>query len=361
MNSVLSFILVLGVLIFVHELGHFLFAKAFGVKVLKFSLGFGNKIIGRQWGETEYLISAFPLGGYVKMFGEQQEDEVLPEEQRRSFSHKPVWQRFGIVFGGPLFNLVFAVALFFFMFLFAGMPEPVDSTKIGEVNPGSAAEQVGLKAGDVVRVINGAPAVSWENVSNAVKESKGAEVTLQVERQGQTLTFAAKPTMQKVKNLFGESVGERFMLGIVRSDEVRYVDATAGAAARGALTQTWNLGYLTVMGIVKMIQQVIPASELGGPIRIAELAGQQMEAGWMHLLYFMGLLSVNLGVLNLLPIPVLDGGHLVFLSLEAVRRRPLGERTMEISQKIGIAILGTLMIFVFYNDILRLVKRWLTS
>lgn len=361
MNSVLSFILVLGVLIFVHELGHFLFAKAFGVKVLKFSLGFGNKVFGRKWGETEYLISAFPLGGYVKMFGEQQEDEVLPEERRRSFSHKPVWQRFGIVFGGPLFNLIFAVALFFFMFLFAGMPEPVDSTKIGEVNPGSAAEQVGLKAGDVVRIINGVPAVSWDNVSDAVKESKGAEVTLQVERDGQSLAFVAKPTMQKVKNLFGEATGERYMLGIVRSDEIRYVDASVGAAGRAALVQTWNLGYLTVMGIVKMIQQVIPASELGGPIRIAELAGQQMEAGWMHLLYFMGLLSVNLGILNLLPIPVLDGGHLVFLSLEAVRRRPLGERTMEISQKIGIAILGTLMIFVFYNDILRLVKRWLTS
>ena len=127
------------------------------------------------------------------------------------------------------------------------------------------------------------------------------------------------------------------------------------------MVQTWNLGYLTVVGIVKMVQRVIPASELGGPIRIAEIAGQQLEAGWMNLLYFMGLLSVNLGILNLLPIPVLDGGHLVFLSLEAVRRRPLGERTMEISQKIGIAVLGTLMVFVFYNDIVRLVKRWLVS
>ncbi len=361
MNSVLSFILVLGVLIFVHELGHFLLAKAFGVKVLKFSLGFGNKVIGRQWGETEYLISAFPLGGYVKMYGEQSEEEVRPEDRHRSFSHKPVWQRFGIVFGGPLFNLVFAVALFFVMFVFAGMPEPVDSTKIGEVNAGSVAEQVGLKSGDVVRAVNGAPTTSWDHVSDAVKESKGAEMTLEVERQGQLLTFAAKPTMQKVKNLFGEEVGERYMLGIVRSDEIRYVDATIAQSGKAALVQTWNLGYLTVMGIVKMIQQVIPASELGGPIRIAELAGQQMEAGWMNLLYFMGLLSVNLGILNLLPIPVLDGGHLVFLSLEAMRRKPLGERAMDISQKIGIAILGTLMLFVFYNDILRLVKRWLTS
>lgn len=361
MNSLLSFILVLGVLIFVHELGHFLLAKACGVRVLKFSLGFGNKLVSRQWGETEYLISAFPLGGYVKMYGEQQGEEVRPEEQHRSFSHKKIWQRFGIVFGGPLFNLLFAVVLFFFMFVFAGMPEPVDSTKIGEVTAGSVAEQVGIKAGDVVRTINGKPATSWTDVSESIKDSRGQEVTLVLDRQGQELTVTAKPTMQKMKNLFGEEVGERYMLGIVRNDEIRYKDATIGESCEAALIQTWNLGYLTVMGIIKMIQQIIPASELGGPIRIAELAGQQMEAGWMNLLYFMGLLSVNLGILNLLPIPVLDGGHLVFLSLEAIRRRPLSDRTMEISQKIGIAILGTLMVFVFYNDILRLVKRWLMS
>ena len=134
-----------------------------------------------------------------------------------------------------------------------------------------------------------------------------------------------------------------------------------GEYAQAAVMQTWNLGYLTIMGIVKMIERVIPASELGGPIRIAEIAGQQMKAGWMNFLYFMGLLSVNLGILNLLPVPVLDGGHLVFLSLESIRRKPLSERTMELSQKVGIALLGTLMVFVFYNDIVRLVHRWMAS
>ncbi len=361
MISAFSFVIVLGVLIFVHEFGHFLLAKTFGVKVLKFSLGFGTKVIGRQWGETEYLISAFPLGGYVKMYGEQQGEEVNPTDQHRSFSHKPVWQRFGIVFGGPLFNLLFAVVLFFFIFVFAGLPEPVDSTKIGEVAVGSVAEQVGIKAGDVVRSINGQQTLSWEHVSESIKNSQGKSVALVIDRQGQMLTFTAQPTMQKIKNLFGEAVGERFMLGIVRNEEIRYKKATLGESCQAALMQTWNLGYLTVMGVVKMVQRVIPASELGGPIRIAEIAGQQLEAGWMNLLYFMGLLSVNLGILNLLPIPVLDGGHLVFLSLEAIRRRPLSDRSMEISQKIGIAILGTLMIFVFYNDIARLIKRWLVS
>lgn len=361
MNSLLSFILVLGVLIFVHEFGHFLFAKLFGVKVLKFSLGFGNRLYGRQWGETEYLISAFPLGGYVKMYGEQEGEEVQAADRHRSFSHKPVWQRFGIVFGGPLFNLAFAVLLFFVLFVFVGLPEPIDSTKIGEITPGSVAEQVGLQAGDQIRGINGQTTTTWTQVSDGIKDSQGSMVYLEIDRAGEQLSVAAQPTMQKVKNLFGEEVGERYMLGIMRSDEVRYLEAGISESARAAVVQTWNLGYLTVLGIVKMVQRVIPASELGGPIRIAEIAGQQLEAGWINLLYFMGLLSVNLGILNLLPIPVLDGGHLVFLSLEAVRRRPLSERTMEISQKIGIALLGTLMVFVFYNDIVRLVKRWLVS
>lgn len=359
MNSVISFIVVLGVLIFVHELGHFLFAKLFGVRVLKFSIGFGNKLVSRVWGETEYLISAFPLGGYVKMFGEQAGETEVPEaEKNRSFSHKPVWQRFGIVFGGPAFNLLFAVVLFFAMFLFAGLPEAVDTTKIGKVSPDSVADKVGLQSGDIILSIDGQQTDSWLQVSELIKHSRGEEVFLSIDRDGEHLELRATPAMEKVKNLFGEEVGERYMLGITRSEELSYVKVGPGTALKSALIQTWNFMYLTVMGIVKIIERVVPASELGGPIRIAELAGQQMEAGWMNLLYFMGLLSVNLGILNLLPIPVLDGGHLVFLTLEGIRRRPLSERSMLLAQKVGIALLGTLMLFVFYNDIVRLVARW---
>jgi regulator of sigma E protease len=361
MNSLFSFILVLGVLIFVHELGHFLFAKLFGVRVLKFSLGFGNKLIGKKWGETEYLISAFPLGGYVKMYGEQPGDEVSDEDKEVSFSHKKVWQRFGIVFGGPLFNLLFAVFLFLLMFTFAGLPKPVDSTLIGKVSPDSVAWKVGLEAGDVILSIDGQPTKSWEQVSELVRDSGGRELTLVLDRKGREMTIKATPAMEKVKNLFGEEVGERYLLGITRSDEVEYEKVPFVEALKASFIQTWNLIYLTVMGIVKILQQIMPASELGGPIRIAEIAGQQMEAGWMNLLYFMGLLSVNLGVLNLLPIPVLDGGHLVFLTYEAIRRKPASEQAMIIAQKVGIALLGSLMIFVFYNDIARIVQRWLGS
>ena len=359
MNSVISFIVVLGVLVFVHELGHFLFAKLFGVRVLKFSLGFGNKVVGRQWGETEYLISAFPLGGYVKMFGEVQGEEDIPAaEQARSFSHKPVWQRFGIVAGGPVFNLLFAVVLFFGMFYFAGLPEPVDTTVIGQVGQASAAEKAGIKPGDQVLRISGKETTSWEQVSEFIKESGGHEVELLLAREGKQITIKAVPARDKIKNIFGEVVGERYMLGITRQDGVSYKKATFMEAFEGAFIQTWNLIYLTIMGIVKIIERVIPASELGGPIRIAELAGQQLKAGWLNLLYFMGLLSVNLGVLNLLPIPVLDGGHLAFLTIEGIRRRPLSDRAMEMSQKVGIFLLATLMIFVFYNDLLRLVQRF---
>jgi len=361
MNSVISFIVVLGVLIFVHEFGHFLFAKLCGVRVLKFSLGFGSKVVGKKWGETEYLLSAFPLGGYVKMYGEQQGDPVPASERNRSFSHKPVWQRFLIVFGGPLFNLLFAIFLFVFMFSLAGLPEAVDTTTIGQVAAGSAAEQAGIKPGDRVLAINGQQTSSWRDISEAIKNSGGKPVTVLLERQGRQLTIKATPTMEKVKNIFGEEVGERYLLGITRDDKVEYKKVGLIESVKAALIQTWNLIYLTIMGIVKIIERVVPASELGGPIRIAEIAGQQLEAGWMNLLYFMGLLSVNLGILNLLPVPVLDGGHLVFLTIEAIRGRPLSENVMEISQKVGIALLASLMLFVFYNDIFRLVQRWTGS
>ena len=198
-------------------------------------------------------------------------------------------------------------------------------------------------------------------MSGLIRDSAGKPLALEVQRGDRRLHMEAMPEMLPIRNLFGEEVGQKYMIGIAPTNELTYIRASVGQYAQAALVQTWNLSYLTVVGIVKMIQRVIPASELGGPIRIAEIAGQQLEAGWMNFLYFMGLLSVNLGILNLLPVPVLDGGHLVFLSLEMLRRRPLSERTMEISQKIGIALLGTLMIFVFYNDIVRLVQRWMAS
>lgn len=354
MNSITSFIITLGILIFVHEFGHFLFAKLFGVKVLKFSLGFGPKLVSKKIGDTEYLISALPLGGYVKMLGEQNGEEVEEAEQEGSFSLKPVWQRFSIVFAGPLFNLLFAVVVFFLIFLAMGLPRPVDSTQIGGVTVGSAADKAGLKPGDVILSINNTETKNWQDISEQIKNSNGKPVELLVKRGEATLTCTGTPVKDEVKNIFGEVVEERYMLGISRTNEVVYEKVSLPEAFMAGLHQTWTFIYLTILGIVKIIQKVVPASELGGPIRIAQLAGQQMEAGWISLIYFMGLLSVNLGILNLFPIPLLDGGHLVFYTMEAVRRKPLSSQAQEIFQQIGLVLLVSLMIFVFYNDIVNI-------
>ena len=357
MNTLISFAIVLGLLIFVHEFGHFLWAKFFGVKVLKFSLGFGPKLISRTYGETEYLISAFPLGGYVKMFGENpaelSEERLSPGELKRSFATRPVWQRFIIVAGGPFFNLIFAMLLFTIIALVAGLPQPVETTTIGGVGQDTPAAAAGLQEGDTILAINGTMTKRWEDVSQLIKDSGGKEVVLTLQREGQTLDIAVTPRMETTRNIFGEEVGERYMVGIARSDDVIYEKVGFMKSLQAGISQTWSWMYLTVMGLVKIIQKVVPASELGGPILIAKIAGERMEAGWINFLYFMGVLSVNLGILNLLPIPILDGGHLVFFSVEAILRKPLNLRTMEILQQIGLVLLGTLMVFVFYNDLVR--------
>ncbi|MEE4241265.1 MAG: RIP metalloprotease RseP [Desulfopila sp.] len=355
MNTLFSFILVLGLLIFVHELGHFLIAKLFRVRVLKFSLGFGPKLFGRVIGETEYVVSALPLGGYVKMFGENPDEQNVPEDDKKvSFAHKSVLQRFLIILAGPVFNLFFPVVLFFFLFSVVGVPEQVETTRIGVVNEGSPAWNAGIQKGDVFLQIDGRPTEQWVDVLHGVKESGGEEMVIVLQRGEEVVEVRVKPELDDAKNVFGEVVEERFMIGIMKDNEVRYTSVGPLQALQDAFSQTWLFIYLTGMGLVKIFQQIIPASELGGPILIAQLAGEQMREGWINLTYFIGLLSVNLGILNLLPIPVLDGGHLVFLTVEAIRKKPMNERGQIIAQQIGLAVLGTLMIFVFYNDIARL-------
>lgn len=348
MNSILAFILVLGPLIFIHEFGHFLCAKLFGIRVLKFSLGFGPKVFGRTVGDTEYLLSAFPLGGYVKMYGESLTDEVASDQERFSFSHKAIWQRFLVVFAGPLFNLLFAVLVFSTLFAIMGVSQPVNEARIGGVTVDSPAAKAGLAPNDLILSINGAKVQAWNDVARLIKLSEGNPVTLMVQRDGQTLTLTGQPKMEQDKNIFGEVIDTRYMLGIRVADEL--VPISPVEALQIGTLHTWTLIKITLLGIVKIIQKVVPASELGGPIRIAQIAGQQMAAGWANLLHFIGLLSVSLGVLNLFPIPILDGGHLVFFAVEAIRRKPLSIETRERLQMVGLVLLISLMLFVFYND-----------
>ena len=321
---------------------------------LKFSLGFGPRVAGKVIGETEYVISAFPLGGFVKMFGENpDEQDITIEDKNRSFAHKPVWQRFGIVLAGPLFNLIFAVFLFFMVFAVLGLPTSMDTTRIGKVNTESPAALAGLLKDDVIVQINGKQTKSWLDVLEGVKGSNGEHVIMVVDRDGEQVTVDVVPKIDGVKDVFGEEVEKRFMIGITKAEDLEYKKISLLDSFINACKQTWMYIYLTVMGFIKIIQGDISASEIGGPILIAQLAGEQMKAGWLHFIYFIGLLSVNLGILNLLPIPVLDGGHLVFLSLEGIRKKPMNERAQIIAQQVGIGLLGALMIFVFYNDIVR--------
>ncbi len=356
MITLLSFIIVLGLLIFVHELGHFLMAKFFKVKVLKFSLGFGPKLWGRRYGETEYLIGALPLGGYVKMYGESPQEEVDQTEISRAFSHKPVWQRFLIVLAGPVSNLLFPVLLFFLVLASIGIPTQVDTTVIGRIAPDSPAQEADLKTDDKILSFNDQKTGTWENLSELIQNSEGREIQLTILRQGERTTVKATPEIRQVKNIFGEEVKVRFMLGIRKKKEIAYEESTTVEAFVRAISQTGSYIYLTVLGIIKIFQQVIPTSELGGPILIAQLAGQQMKAGIVDFVYFIGLISINLGIINLFPIPILDGGHLALFSLEAIRRKPLEEQVMLIIQQVGLILLGCLMVLVFYNDIARIIE-----
>ncbi|HSH12868.1 MAG TPA: M50 family metallopeptidase, partial [Desulfurivibrionaceae bacterium] len=190
-----------------------------------------------------------------------------------------------------------------------------------------------------------------------ISASQGEPVLLEIKRGSETLTIAGQPEVSASRNIFGEETGKRYMLGISRSEEVVYEPVSLWKALNAGIAQTWGFIYLTILGIIKMFQAVIPASELGGPILIAQLAGKQLHQGWTNLAYFMGLISVNLGILNLFPIPVLDGGHLMFFTYEAVRRKPMSQRAMEVCQQVGLVILASLMIFVFYNDIARLFQQ----
>ena len=351
MYTVLSFVIVLGLLIFVHEFGHFFFAKLFGVKVLKFSLGFGPKVVGKIVGDTEYLISAFPLGGYVKMLGEDPGEEVAAGEEHLSFPAKSLFARFSIVAAGPIFNLLFAVIIYFLIFFLAG--EPVVGTRIGDVQPDSAAAAAGLMQNDVILSINGKKTEHWQDVFDGIQKNGRGPVVLTIRRGDELLEINTQPTIKKAKNLFGEDI-EMPMLGITASSDVSIEELGPGQALSRSLVKTWEIITLTILGIVKIFQKIVPASSLGGPIFIAQLAGQSLEAGVMSLFSFIALLSVNLGILNLFPIPVLDGGHLVFFAIEGIIHKPLSVKTREVMQQVGIVVLGSLMVFVFYNDIVRL-------
>ncbi len=346
------FIIVLGLLIFFHEMGHFLAAKFFGVKVERFSFGLGPRLVGLKVGETDYRISAFPLGGYVKMVGEGLDDEVPEEETERSFSHKTVWKRMLIVFCGPLFNFFFAIAVFFLGFLFVG--QVILTSDIGEVKPNYPAYQAGLRSGDKIIRMAGIPVTTWKELPDIVRKNPGKPIPVIFVRGDRQYKTEVTPITSTVKNIFGEDVQET-VIGVTPSGKFFTKNLGLGEAIQSGVVQTFEITKLTVVSLVKLIQRKVPLETLGGPIFIAQLADQQAREGWTNLLFFTALLSINLGILNLLPIPILDGGHLFFFAIEWISGKPLSLKKREVAQQVGMFILILLMVFVFYNDILRLI------
>ena len=350
----ISAILVFAFLIFFHELGHFLFAKWSGVLVQKFSLGFGPVLFSKKIGETEYALSAIPLGGYVKMYGENPDEEEQVDEdlKDRSFAHKPLIKKALIVFAGPLFNFILAIILFSFIYM-VGFPHLLAT--VGNVQKDMPAYSAGIKEGDKIISINNKPIKYWDDLSKYIKKHPGDTLTFKVERNNQIITIHVKPKISESKNIFGEKI-KVALVGISPKGDVKNVSYGLFESLQKGVIKTYDMSKLMLVGIVKMIKRVIPADNIGGPIMIFQLAKTTASQGFLSLLHFMAFISINLAILNLLPVPVLDGGHLLFYLIEAIRKKPVSVAVREKAQMIGLALILMLMFFAFYNDIMRIVK-----
>ena len=448
MTTVLSFVVVIGILILIHELGHFLVARWVGVGVERFSIGFGPVLLRWRGKETEYCLSVIPMGGYVKMMGEENPLEggggALAYDPGKAFALKPLWARFLIVFAGPGMNFVLAALIFMLVFATVGRPvwppvigrvaegtpaaetglktgdlivavdgrpvrhwedmdelvttsrgrplkltikrggaeqtvtvtprlvtvrdpifrEPKESwelgvgpqltPQIGSVTGGSAAEKAGLKPGDLVRAVADQPVFTPEELMQAIQKRAGQTFEVTVEREGRTLRLPVTATVVKEKVPGGQEaeVG-RIGVGIV-TRAVSYEAYSLPRAVWYGAVKTWEMTAITVKGLWKIVIGVLDRSNIGGPIQIAAEAGRQWREGLASLTLFTAVISVNLAVLNLLPVPMLDGGHLFFFVIEAVLGRPLSLRKREWAQQVGLVLLMLLMVYALYNDLVRI-------
>lgn len=352
--SILAIALVLGGLIFFHELGHFLAAKTFRVGVKTFSLGFGPRLFGFTKGATRYQVAAFPLGGFVSMVGETDAGDIpAPFTEEDSFARRPAWQRLIIITAGPFCNLI--LAWFIYWGLFFAYGQEYLLPEVGAVAVESPAMRAGILPGDSVLAVNGAPVTRWEEVVEVIIASRGSPMRLEIARRNAVIELTATPKTFERKTLFGETK-KSWAIGITPSGakgNIRFgfIEA-AGQGAGHAVFVTRLIG----QSIVKMFERVVPLESMGGPIRIAKEIHQQASSGSLAgVLLLAAFISLNLGLLNLLPIPVLDGGHIVFLLFEMARGKPASEKLQEITIRLGVALLLGLMVFVTYNDI----SKWI--
>jgi regulator of sigma E protease len=446
-EMIVSFVVVIGILILIHELGHFFVARWTGVGVERFSIGFGPVLLRWRGKETEYVLSAIPMGGYVKMMGEENPLEggaAIPFDPKKAFALKPLWARFLIVFAGPGMNFVLAAVIF--AAVLATVGRPVWPAAVGKVTQGSPAAAAGLRTGDVVTAVDGRPVSYWEDLERAVAESDGRPLTLQVrrgdetqaatltprrksvtdpifkeprdvwdigagpqlipqissvaadspaaragiaagdvvvavagqpvytpeelveairsrpgqpfditvERDGKRLSLSVTPEATKEKSPTGEeTVVGKIQAGIA-TKAVRFEAYNPVVAVGHGVERTWDMTVLTVKGLWKLVSRQIDSSNIGGPIQIATEAGRQAKEGVGSLALFTAIISVNLAVLNLLPVPMLDGGHLFFFVIEAVMGRPLSVKKREAAQQLGFVLLMLLMVYALWNDLNRL-------
>ncbi len=348
--STISFLFVLGVLVFIHEFGHFIVARLCGVGVKVFSFGFGPRLFGKKRDMTDYRVSAVPLGGYVRMVGEEVGSEVEESEIPLSFSHKSVWKRIAIVAAGPVFNFLLAVVIFFIIYTLSGMQ--VLRPTVGKVTPDSPAEAAGIRKGDEIIAVDDTRVESWTHMARLISESKGSELSISINRDNRLTGISVKPHVITDQNLFGEEI-RRHVIGIEPGYDYKTIPVGIFGAAVESLKQTWFYTELTVLTVYKLVTGGISTKNLGGPIMIAQVSGKAARQGVSNLFGWIAVLSINLGFLNLLPIPILDGGHLLFFILEGIRGKPISERVREIALQTGFMLLMLLMVLVFYNDLTR--------
>jgi regulator of sigma E protease len=363
-GTIVPFIFVLSIVVFVHEFGHFIVARLSGVRVLVFSIGFGPELCGlNDRHGTRWKISAIPLGGYVKFFGDENAASVpeLPQletmnerERSQSFFFQPVRKRSAIVFAGPLANFILAIVIFAAIFGIYGKQSM--SARVDQVQADSAAAAAGFQPGDVVLSINGKRVEDFADMQRIVSESAGDKLDIKVDRKGTQLALQATPLLKEVKDNFG-NVHRIGILGITRSmdaEDAKFQPVSPPQALLMGVQETWFIVDRTLSYIGGVIVGRESADQLGGPARIAQISGQVAKIGIMPLIHLVGVLSVSIGLLNLFPIPLLDGGHLLFYGIEAARGRPLSERAQEVGFRIGLAIVVMLMIFATFNDIVHL-------
>ncbi len=347
-TSIFAFIFVLGLLVVFHEFGHFLVARAFGVRIFTFAIGFGPKLWGRKFGETEFSLRIIPLGGYVKMAGmgenliEGKQEGDTPEEQR--FDRKPIWQRSLIVTAGPGMNLVLSVLLVFLVFSFEGIP--TGRLEVSQVVEGGPAEQAGISVGDIVVNVEGSPVEDFQDVAGVIAERPGEPIEIEIERENERHTVTVIPEW--------DEEADRALIQVVFGMEHRRTNPIVTFGISALEVGQWFV--LSIVGLFSVLTGHLPL-ELTGPVGIAQMAGQAATLGFLNLLMFAGIISVFLALFNLLPIPVLDGGHLLLFLYEKIKGKPMDPDRVGLIYFLAIMFLILLAVFVTYQDFARIATQ----